>query len=102
MSEPLHHYLVAYDIAHPKRLNRVYRCMKRWGVPAQYSLFVIEQSEAGVQRLMAELRPLLDDRRDDIRIYPLPPQPDAVKRGQQRLDGLLIHNGVVNATVFSG
>ena len=29
-------YLIAYDIADPKRLSRVHRALKREGLPVQY------------------------------------------------------------------
>jgi CRISPR-associated endonuclease Cas2 len=32
-------YLVAYDIADPKRLQRVHRTMRGYGDPLQYSVF---------------------------------------------------------------
>ena len=34
-------YLVTYDIADPKRLSRLFRFMKKQGVPLQYSVFLV-------------------------------------------------------------
>ena len=34
-------YLIAYDIADPKRLVKVHRTLKRQGLPVQYSVFTV-------------------------------------------------------------
>ena len=35
-------WLVAYDIAHPRRLGRVFRLLQKHGVPVQYSVFSVD------------------------------------------------------------
>jgi CRISPR-associated protein Cas2 len=37
-------YLVCYDVADPKRLRKVYRTMRGFGDPLQYSIFRCELS----------------------------------------------------------
>lgn len=61
--------LVCYDIRHPKRLQRVHRCMRHWGVRLQYSVFYCRLTPKSRQRMENELRQLLDHTQDDIRIY---------------------------------
>ena len=64
-------WLVAYDIADPKRLQRVHKAIRKAAEPVQYSVFRIVATRKVVVHLMDELHPLIDPRRDDIRAYPL-------------------------------
>jgi CRISPR-associated protein Cas2 len=65
-------YLVCYDIADEGRLTRVYRYLKRVGVPMQYSVFLCSWTWSQYQEALAYLARLIDARADDVRIYPLP------------------------------
>jgi CRISPR-associated protein Cas2 len=65
-------YLVAYDIADPRRLQRVARCVGRLGLRIQYSVFLAHLTPPQCKRLTDELRRLIDPRADDVRFYPLP------------------------------
>lgn len=67
---PLH--LIAYDIADPRRLGRVHRFLKRIALPLQYSVFLAQCSPQDLAATAQSLRALMDERRDDIRIYRLP------------------------------
>ena len=53
-------YLIAYDIAHPRRLARVARRLEKGAFRVQYSVFMFEGSRA-------ELRKLLDTAAQAIR-----------------------------------
>lgn len=66
------HWLITYDIAHPRRLGRVFRCLKKEGVPMQYSVFALETTPAKIGALIAKLAHLIDRNEDDIRAYRLP------------------------------
>lgn len=61
--------LLCYDIADPRRLQRIHRRVKRTGIALQYSLFECHMRDADLQKLVADLRQLMDVRHDDIRIY---------------------------------
>lgn len=63
---------MAYDIRRPKRLRRVHAVLKRYGIPIQYSVFVARLSESALLKLLTELKSVIDSRRDDIRVYPIP------------------------------
>ena len=63
--------LLAYDIADRKRLVRVHHACREWGVPIQYSVFLLPVSPAKAAELFEELRNLVDVRVDDVRLYPL-------------------------------
>jgi len=63
--------LVCYDIRAPKRLARVYKCMCHWGMPLQYSVFYCKLTKRQRGALEHELKKLIDERVDDVRIYGL-------------------------------
>jgi CRISPR-associated protein Cas2 len=65
-------WLVAYDIREPRRLARVHRLLGRVAVPVQYSVFAASGSHADMRRLADELRGLIDESVDDVRIYSIP------------------------------
>ena len=44
-------WLVAYDIASPRRLARVHRYLKRHAIPVQYSVFVFHGDWSGCSPL---------------------------------------------------
>lgn len=76
-------HLLAYDIADPRRLSRVHRSVKAYGMPLQYSVFLILASSHRLDQLLAELDAIIDPRADDIRVYPLPMRFDAEHFGRQ-------------------
>ena len=62
-------WLVTYDIADPRRLARVFKRLKKEGVPVQYSVFAVDASAQKMGVLMASL---IDKKADDVRAYRLP------------------------------
>lgn len=73
MSRRTGQWLVAYDIACPRRLARVHRLLKAWGLPAQYSVFLLIATRESVGTLLGELARLIHPRQDDVRIFRLEP-----------------------------
>ncbi len=67
-------WLVAYDIAHPRRLRRVHAILVRYGLPVQYSVFLVHATPAGLDALFDELAAVIHPRHDDVRAYRLPPE----------------------------
>lgn len=65
-------YLVTYDIVNPRRLGRVFRYLKKEGVPVQYSVFLVETSAVKLGQIMGHLARLIDADADDVRAYRLP------------------------------
>lgn len=65
-------YLVCYDIREPRRLTRVYQLMKGKGLHIQYSVFHCRLTWQELLELKEKLTGLIDERVDDVRIYPLP------------------------------
>ncbi|UOO81232.1 CRISPR-associated endonuclease Cas2 [Uruburuella testudinis] len=65
-------WLIAYDVAKPARLQRVYRWLCGHALPLQNSVFLLVGEQADLERCIAGLLPFLDKRADDVRVYPLP------------------------------
>lgn len=78
-------WLVAYDIAQPRRLARVHRYLTQTGVPVQYSLFGLTASARQMEVVRDELAGLIDPGADDVRIYLLPRNPRVVSLGRPLL-----------------
>lgn len=74
-------YLVCYDIREPRRLARVYKLMKGRGLHIQYSVFHCRLTWPNLLELKASLAGLIDERVDDIRIYPLPAEEKVIIMG---------------------
>lgn len=66
-------WLLAYDIASPKRLGRVHRFVVRRGLPTQYSVFLVEADRSAIDELVGALARLVHPRQDDVRIFRLDP-----------------------------
>lgn len=62
-------HLVCYDIRDRRRLYRVCRCMRKWGVRLQYSVFYCQLTPSLRKALVGELNALIDEGEDDVRIY---------------------------------
>jgi len=75
-------WLICYDIADPKRLNKVHRTVSQHAMPVQYSVFHLHATPAQIEELLATLRHIIDPQQDDIRVYPLPRQPEFVTMGR--------------------
>lgn len=65
-------WLVIYDIADPKRLGRLFKFLKKQGVPVQYSVFLVEASAAKMGSLVVQIAKIIDADADDVRAYRLP------------------------------
>lgn len=85
------HWLIAYDIANPKRLIRLHRFLRKQATPVQYSVFCFEGSAAAMGSLMAEIETRINPKADDVRGYllPEPLQLVTIGRGSMPADVLL-------------
>jgi CRISPR-associated protein Cas2 len=88
-------YLIAYDITDPKRLNRIARYLSKRAVRVQYSVFAAELSRRALDDTVEGLNALINQRTDDVRIYPLPREGDVALLGRQIFpkDILLLNDG---------
>ncbi len=89
-------YLIAYDIANPKRLSRVHRTLKKQGLPVQYSVFTVVIKRKALLRLMDAISQLIHPTEDDVRCYRLPENSDVKTLGRQffPVDVMLFTGGV--------
>lgn len=99
-------WLIAYDIADPRRLGRVHRLLKKVAMPIQYSVFLAWLNDREVELLAEELRGHINVREDDVRLYHLPAATELTTLGKQWLpDGVqLLRDGqpVHPATTVAG
>jgi CRISPR-associated protein Cas2 len=70
--KPATAWLVCYDIAEPRRLARVWRAVREFGVPLQYSVFWSRLDDVGLGEALGAVATRIDPRFDDVRLYPLP------------------------------
>jgi CRISPR-associated protein Cas2 len=66
-------YILCYDIACPRRLGRVHRRVKRDGLALQYSLFDLTLTASQLHALVSDLKGIIHQDLDDVRIYGLHP-----------------------------
>ncbi len=78
-------YLVAYDIADPKRLCRVHKILTRYAVPVQYSVFIGTFTPTNLEALKKELVQAMENDEDDIRMYPISRNADPITIGRHFL-----------------
>lgn len=64
-------FVIGYDIRDPCRLQRVHRAMLRHAAPIEYSIFLLDGSDADAQRCLDDILPLTEPE-DDVRCYGLP------------------------------
>lgn len=65
------HMVVAYDIPKNRRRRKVARLLKGCGERVQYSVFEIHVSGSQLKKLEQQLRELISNKEDSIRIYDL-------------------------------
>lgn len=83
-------YLVAYDVADPKRLQRMHRRLRREGLAVQQSVFLVQRSQRRIEALLDELERLMRRREDDLRAYPVHHPGEIWLRGRGLVDGHLL------------
>lgn len=66
-------YLVTYDICDDKRLKKVFKAMGDFGDHLQYSVFLCELNEVERIRMVSRLKPLMNEKDDQILIVDLGP-----------------------------
>jgi CRISPR-associated protein Cas2 len=89
-------YLIAYDIADPRRLLRVHRLLKTEGLPVQYSVFTVVMKRPRLLRFLERIGERIDLTEDDVRCYRLPDKTAADILGRQYFpnDVMLFTEGV--------
>ncbi len=83
-------WIVAYDIADPRRLQQVHAYMVKHAYALQYSVFLALSTERELDRLLAGLEQQISRKHDDVRAYPLPEDAEPVCLGQMRTSDFLL------------
>jgi len=84
-------WLVAYDIADPRRLVRVHRYLKAHAIPVQYSIFVLQGNQMTLNRVLGGIAERIAPDEDDVRAYHLPNRCEVAMLGTQQLpDGVVL------------
>ena len=87
-------WLIAYDIADPRRLGRVYRYLCRHAVPVQYSVFTTRCTPMKLGLIRVGLAAIVKAGEDDVRMYPVPEPAHLTVYGKKALpDGLRVIDG---------
>jgi len=64
-------YIVCYDIADPRRLQRVHRYVANEAEFLQKSVYRLSADKASLKGFVSVLEELICPRTDDVRLYPL-------------------------------
>lgn len=63
-----HRYVVCYDVSDPKRLAKVYKKMRGFGDPIQYSVFKCDLSAQEKVLMVTELSQLINHKEDKVMV----------------------------------
>jgi CRISPR-associated protein Cas2 len=85
-------YLIAYDIADPRRLQRLHRAVRTEAIAIQRSVFLMAGSVAAIERLLDRLAVLIAPDEDDLRAYPIDAPHTLQRSGPTLLHGPLLHD----------
>jgi CRISPR-associated protein Cas2 len=78
-------YIVSYDISDPRRWRRVYRTMRGYGDPIQYSVFQCDLLPAERIMMIEALTGIIDHREDRVMLIDVGP---AEGRGRWSIETL--------------
>ncbi len=66
-------YLITYDVCDPKRLRRVFKCLRNWGDHVQYSVFECQLTPIDLLRCKAQLAEHIKHSEDQVLVIDLGP-----------------------------
>lgn len=66
-------YLITYDVCDPKRLRKIFKCLRGWGDHLQYSVFECQLTDADLLRCKAEIADILHHGHDQVLVIDLGP-----------------------------
>ncbi len=61
--------LITYDITNPKRLKRIHKFLKEFGINTQKSVFECDMDSEGLKKIRNYCKTSLDLGKDSVRIY---------------------------------
>jgi Uncharacterized protein predicted to be involved in DNA repair len=93
-------WLIGYDIACPRRLNKIHRRLSKDALPVQYSLFLYNGDRRETRKLLDELALIMNAKEDDLRAYPIPNNAEINHIGQSGiLDRIILTDDVYGETL---
>lgn len=81
-------FIIAYDITDSKRLQKMHRNVSKFATAIEYSVFVFEGTELALTRNMSKLKKIINQKKDDLRCYPLPENLMCEKIGKNNEEGI--------------
>jgi CRISPR-associated protein Cas2 len=76
------HFIVCYDIANPKRLQRVHRKAVAHAQFLQYSVYYLDGTRQQLQDMLDEIEQEIEPKEDDVRAYTVAPLKEAICLGR--------------------
>ncbi|HEK25468.1 MAG TPA: CRISPR-associated endonuclease Cas2 [Hydrogenobaculum sp.] len=73
-------FVICYDIANNKRLQKVSKFLEKRAIRVQYSIFEMEGDKKIIKEIMKDLEDLIDKEQDRIYIFQLENQENNIKR----------------------
>lgn len=61
--------LILYDIAHPKRLNKVAKVILDYGERVQYSIFEAEVGKRQFKKMKERILKIIDEEKDGVKFF---------------------------------
>lgn len=92
-SSERHAWLVAYDVANPRRLARVAKATERRAIRMQYSVFLGVWDTAGAEEALGAIAKEIHAKKDDLRAYRLPDRCEAEISGRPPACGEVVLSG---------
>lgn len=83
MSDTVHRYILAYDVASDARRARVAKTLESYGDRLQYSVFIIDTKPAKMIRLKVAVTEQIDRTTDSLLVCDLGP---LIGEGNQRIE----------------
>lgn len=73
-------FVICYDIANNKRLQKVSKFLEKRAIRVQYSIFEMEGDKKIIKEIMKDLEDLIDKEQDRIYVFQLENQENNIKR----------------------
>ena len=64
-------FVISYDVVDNKRRNKLCNKLKDFGEHVQYSVFEADLSPKLFEKMLREIKELIDEKEDNVRIYSL-------------------------------
>lgn len=87
-------WIIAYDIAEPRRLRQVHSYLVKHAHALQYSVFLAVCTERQLERILAGLAGQIHHGLDDVRAYPLPDGAEPVCLGVMHASDFVLLEGL--------